>query len=392
MAKPKSSGDNAGKKKSGGKINLYEILGVKKDATPAELRKAYHRRALVVHPDKAGKSKDDDGKAFQALQEAYEVLKDPAKRKRYDRTGSIESDTFLSAYERFRGTEVTEKDVDEFLGKFRNSPAEERDVIDYCKDHEGDMTTILSSIIGSGDEDAERFRKIALAATEDGRLPKELSDTIKNSEIMTEAELDAAEEVDINSDDSEDEDFDGEEEDEEEDDPTLADFIVADETEKIEDAAAADDDDDDEETMAPVFAVGTLVEAKWRRGTNWFAGEIVKVHEPAKNDDDDDDDDDDVPELPEYDILYDDDGYLEEHVPANLVRISRQKKRVVKHSGVKKRGKSQTTDDSKDKKAKKAKKSSKDDLADVDPSLLAMFRNRNAARSDAFERFAEKYS
>lgn len=66
-------------------VCLYEMLGVQKNATVDDIRRAYKRQALVLHPDK-NKSADAVHK-FQAMQRAYEVLKDDAKRAAYDQGG-----------------------------------------------------------------------------------------------------------------------------------------------------------------------------------------------------------------------------------------------------------------------------------------------------------------
>jgi DnaJ-class molecular chaperone len=65
---------------------LYDIVGARPDATPAELKKAYYKRARKCHPDhfQGNESKTAE---FQALQEAYDELADPEKRAEYDRTG-----------------------------------------------------------------------------------------------------------------------------------------------------------------------------------------------------------------------------------------------------------------------------------------------------------------
>ena len=63
---------------------MYKILGVEKDASEAEIKKAYRKLAIVHHPDK----NPDDDKAearFKDLGEAYETLSDSEKRARYDR-------------------------------------------------------------------------------------------------------------------------------------------------------------------------------------------------------------------------------------------------------------------------------------------------------------------
>jgi curved DNA-binding protein len=67
-------------------IDYYKILGVSKDATQEEIRKQYRKLARKYHPD-VNKSPDAEQK-FKALGEAYEVLKDPEKRKLYDQYGA----------------------------------------------------------------------------------------------------------------------------------------------------------------------------------------------------------------------------------------------------------------------------------------------------------------
>ncbi len=68
------------------KEDFYEILGISKNATAAEIKKAYRKKAIEFHPDKnPGDAKAED--MFKKAAEAYEVLSDSDKKARYDQYG-----------------------------------------------------------------------------------------------------------------------------------------------------------------------------------------------------------------------------------------------------------------------------------------------------------------
>ena len=68
------------------KRDYYEVLGVAKNATAEEIKKAYRKKAIQYHPDKNPGNKEAEEK-FKEAAEAYEVLSDADKRARYDQFG-----------------------------------------------------------------------------------------------------------------------------------------------------------------------------------------------------------------------------------------------------------------------------------------------------------------
>lgn len=80
--------------------NYYDILGIKKTATPEEIKKAYRTLATRYHPDKNPDDKSAEGK-FKELNEAHQVLKDPQKKQNYDTFGDPDGQPDLSGFSGF---------------------------------------------------------------------------------------------------------------------------------------------------------------------------------------------------------------------------------------------------------------------------------------------------
>jgi molecular chaperone DnaJ len=76
--------------------DYYEILGVSREASKEDIKKAYYKLAHKYHPDKGG-----DEKKFKEISEAYHVLSDETKRSNYDRFGQADTAGFESNWQNF---------------------------------------------------------------------------------------------------------------------------------------------------------------------------------------------------------------------------------------------------------------------------------------------------
>src|SRR5215510_2690578 len=95
----------------------YEILGVSRDATPKDITKAYHKLAQKLHPDKNPGDKEAEEK-FKEVQNAYDILNDPAKRSNFDRFGSPDGarGSGFGGFSNFGGN-MSPEDLQDLLGQ-----------------------------------------------------------------------------------------------------------------------------------------------------------------------------------------------------------------------------------------------------------------------------------
>lgn len=140
--------------------DLYEVLGLKHNATPAEIKKAYRQMSLKVHPDREHDSdkKDLATKRFQTLSKVHFILSDKDQKGYYDETGCVledgtSADRDWEEYWRIVFPKITIKDIENFYKRYRGSSDERDDLRKMYINFEGDLDVIYEFHIGY-DEDA----------------------------------------------------------------------------------------------------------------------------------------------------------------------------------------------------------------------------------------------
>jgi len=162
-----------------GTKDLYDVLGVEKDASAGQIKKAYHKISLKVHPDRVGdEGREESTKKFQCVGAVYAVLSDQERRGLYDDTGEVEDemdplqdkDKDWEEYWRFLFPKVTLDDIEKFEKEYRESQEEKEDLKKAYIEAEGDMGQIIDSVMCAREDDEDRFRKI-------------INEMIKNKEV-----------------------------------------------------------------------------------------------------------------------------------------------------------------------------------------------------------------
>jgi len=129
--------------------DYYQILGVSKDASPEEIKKAYRKLALKYHPDKAGDDKSSE-EMFKKVNEAYETLSDAGKKEKYDNPNPFTGRGFSWPF----GKQQNPFSNDIFSGGFQNSQIRKGNNI------QARVEISLKEVINGTSKKANIFRRV----------------------------------------------------------------------------------------------------------------------------------------------------------------------------------------------------------------------------------------
>ncbi|KAG9267572.1 hypothetical protein AMEX_G18427 [Astyanax mexicanus] len=160
-----------------GSSSLYEVLGVQKGASDADMRRGYYKLSLQVHPDRAPGDEQATTK-FQILGKVYAVLSDKEQRAVYDEQGivdeesdSIDQDRDWEEHWRRLFPKITLQDILNFEKQYKGSDEEVQDLKRLYLLHEGDMDHIMDHALCCEHGDEPRIREILQNAIDAEDIP-----------------------------------------------------------------------------------------------------------------------------------------------------------------------------------------------------------------------------
>lgn len=158
--------------------DLYAVLHIPKDASDKQVRKAYHKLSLVVHPDRVDENKKLEAtEKFKVLGHVHSILSDSEKRKIYDETGDCGedsdelSDRDWSAYWRSCFKEITIQDINNYEKKYKGSDEELQDLKNAYLHGKGSMDWILEAVPFTHTDEEERLRERLKPLMDSGEIP-----------------------------------------------------------------------------------------------------------------------------------------------------------------------------------------------------------------------------
>ncbi|KAL4716630.1 hypothetical protein ACJJTC_008265 [Scirpophaga incertulas] len=159
--------------------NLYEVLNISEKATEKEVKKAYHKLSLKVHPDRVAENeKLEATEKFKVLGSIHAILNDKNKRAVYDETKSVDDDDYnviidrdWTIYWRMLFKKITLEDIQSYEKQYVGSEEEKKDLKVAYLAGKGDMDYICDQVQFARSEHEPRLREIINEMIKAGDIP-----------------------------------------------------------------------------------------------------------------------------------------------------------------------------------------------------------------------------
>ncbi|TDG49527.1 hypothetical protein AWZ03_004018 [Drosophila navojoa] len=158
--------------------DVYKLMGIAKDAKEKDIKKAYHKLSLLVHPDRVPDAqKDESTEKFKVLSKIYQVLTDSQKRAVYDEQGIIDDDdegkltNWLDLWSKIFKP-LSEEDISNYEKEYVGSELERADIKKAYLGGKGCMNYIMNHVPFMKVEDEPRFKEIVNSMIASNEVPE----------------------------------------------------------------------------------------------------------------------------------------------------------------------------------------------------------------------------
>ncbi|EGI60311.1 DnaJ-like protein subfamily C member 9 [Acromyrmex echinatior] len=170
-----------------GARNFYDVLKIPKTANDKQVKKAYHKLSLLVHPDRVEENiKEEATEKFKVLGRIHSILSDSEKRKIYDESGQYDEESEevvmrnWADYWRSLFKEITVEDINNYEKNYKGSETEIKDLKRAYIDSKGDMDYILEAVPFTNCDEEPRLHAIIQDLIERGEVPEYTTFTNEN--------------------------------------------------------------------------------------------------------------------------------------------------------------------------------------------------------------------
>ncbi|EDW38392.1 GL12034 [Drosophila persimilis] len=160
--------------------DVYKLMSLQKDAKEKEIKKAYHKLSLLVHPDRVPEDqKEESTEKFKVLSKIYQVLTDTQKRALYDEQGVIDDDddaeakltSWLELWSKIFKP-ISEEDINNYEKEYVDSELERTDIKKAYLGGKGCINYLMNHIPFMKVEDEPRIKKIVEAMIAAEEVPE----------------------------------------------------------------------------------------------------------------------------------------------------------------------------------------------------------------------------